>query len=136
MSNYIYSTCPQDYAFAVWQLLPDGSSKAIRHILVKGGAQLAVQAGAGFHTPLGVVTKVSDEELDLLRKDWSFNHYVSQGFMHIDSNKIDVEKAAGDMNIDVPGAPISESDILDIGAPDGVEIKVYDDDTTKKRIKK
>jgi hypothetical protein len=125
--NYIYSTCPQDFAFAVYQQLADGSSHATRHILVKGGGSIPIQAGSGFHTPLGVVTEVSDEDLADLKKDWSFNHYVNQGFMRIDSKKVDVEKVAGDMNIDLPSTPASESDILDMGTTEGVEIKVYEE---------
>ena len=135
--NYIYSTCPQDYAFAIYQQLADGSTSPMRYILVKGGGSMPVQAGSGFHTPLGVVTEVSDEDLAALKKDWSFNHYVNQGFMRIDSKKIDVEKVAGDMNIDLPSTPASEADILDIGTTEGVEVKIYEEKpSTGRRSKK
>jgi hypothetical protein len=135
MSNYIYSTAPTDYAFAVYVTKADGTTEAVNHILVKGGGSMPTPHGLGFHTPLGVVTEVSDSDLESLRKDWTFNHFVSQGFMTVDSNKVDVEKVASDMNINVPSAPASESDILDLGAPDGVEIKIYEDKPGKKSKK-
>ena len=133
MSNYIYSTAPTDYAFAIYQKQPDGSNHAIHHIFVKGGGSMPSPHGLGFHTPLGVVTEVSDSDLEALKKDWTFNHFVSQGFMTIDSKKVDVDKIAGDMNINVPSAPVSESDILNISTPVGIEIKVNEDKPQKFR---
>ncbi len=135
MSNYIYSTLPTDYAFAIYEQQPDGTAKPVVHVFVRGGAQMAIQAGAGFDTPLGIVTQVTDDELALLQKDFTFNHFVTNGFMIVDSKKVDVEKVAGNMNTNAPSTPASEQDILDIGSPDGVEIKVFEDRPVKKARK-
>lgn len=133
MTNYIYSTLPTDQAIAVYTERGDGTQHAIRHILIKGGGQIPVPHGIGFETPMGVVTPVSDEDLAALKQDFTFNHFISEGFFKLDSKKVDVEKAAGDMNVDVPSAPMSESDIDAIETTDGVDIKVYDEAPSKGR---
>lgn len=133
MSNFIYSTLPTDQAIAVYKTRGDGSAHAVHHILIKGGGQMPTPQGMGFQTPSGVITPVTDDDLALLSKDFTFNHFVSQGFMRVESKKIDVEKAAGDMNINVPSAPLSESDILDIDTTEGVEIKVTEEKTSKRK---
>lgn len=135
MANYIYSTLPTDQAIAVYTDRGDGTQHAIRHILIKGGGQIPTPHGIGFETPLGVVTQVSDDDLAALSQDFTFNHFVSQGFFKLDSKKVDVEKAAGDMNVDVPSAPLSESDIADIETTEGVDIKVYDETPKGKKSK-
>ena len=120
--NYIYSTLPTDQAIAVY----DDSGIAVHHVLIKGGGQMPTPHGLGFETLLGAITEVSDEDLGVLRRDFTFNHFVTQGFFKIDSKMVDVEKAAADMNIKTPSAPLSESDILDIATAEDVEVKIYE----------
>lgn len=61
-------------------------------------------------TPLGVHTKITREDYDAIKDLHVFKVHVENGFIRVEDSKIDVEAAAGEMNANDPGAPLTPSD--------------------------
>lgn len=128
--KFIYSTLATDQDIAVWTQTPDGTPKAVRYIRINGGAQIAKANAGEIYTPLGVRTEISDEDFAFLERDFTFKHFVENGFLTVDDRKINAEKAAGNMELpdSSQGAPLSETELLaSAEASDGIVVKVMDD---------
>lgn len=122
-------------AFTVFKPSPDNSSQVIeKQVLIKGGAQLPDTQTWNLETPLGVVTRVTDDEIAILEKDLAFLHYLKTGYMRIEKTRRDIDKVVGSMELPTSkeGAPLSETEIESIQVPDGMEIKVNDKKAKKK----
>jgi hypothetical protein len=92
---YIYSSLSADHDFVSYDNHPRvGTPKA--GVTIKGKAN--VQDAKTLETPQGVATRVSDEELELLKSIPSFNDMVKGGYLVID------EKAAHGHDADERGA--------------------------------
>lgn len=77
--NYVHSTCA---APMVYPLYSGGENPVkIKEIRIEGGAN--VVNPLSMKTPTGVVTEVSDEDLELLKKDPAFQRHVARGFMRV-----------------------------------------------------
>lgn len=109
MANYIYSTATQDNNYTAYEAERiDGMNVISKQVLIKGGAGLMSKH---FVTPQGVATKVSDEDLEFLKSHIGFQDHLKAGFVKIDSRKMDIEKAIGDMNKRDRSAPIVPQDL-------------------------
>lgn len=105
---FIYSTlsCPQRYT----KFVPGAEGGIPREegsVLIHGGANVADRA---IITPRGVVTEVSDEELALLKENKLFNTHCENGFITIETKKVDVEKVTPDMEARDGSAPLTPGD--------------------------
>lgn len=104
---YVYSTATAGTEYAFYRSggaeLPvfDGSVK------IAGGANVT---NKNFITPLGVVTKVTDEELARLKEHPEFIRHMNAGFVSFRDDKVDVEVAAADMASRDPSAPLVDAD--------------------------
>ena len=119
--NCIYSTLTASQNYAVYAENSGGFAK-VRDIHINGGHGLTNRHG---DILTGAVTEVTDEELELLCKDFTFKNHVRDGWIVIDSKK-DVEKAISDLNLRDGAAPVAQED-LDEMAKDGTlpeEVKV------------
>lgn len=83
-------------------------------VLIKGGSGVA---GEHFVTPQGVVTEVTDEQLEYLRQNPSFLHHEKHGFVSVSKSKTDPEKVAADMTRRDQSAPIVPPDLKDEERP-------------------
>lgn len=63
-------------------------------VLIKGKAGIATK---NLVTPLGVMTKVSDEELAILERNLTFQQHQKNGFITVKKDKADPEKVASEM---------------------------------------
>jgi len=112
---YVYSTatCPIDYVvyrknssndLGVIEKHPNG--KPMR-VTIKGGHGVA---NKNLVTPRGVVTQVSDEDMQLLLDDAIFQRHMKAGFMSYDKKNVDPEKKAASMEDKDGSAPLTPKD--------------------------
>ena len=82
MANYIHSTASQPMIYPIYAG-EDGQNRAtkIKDILIKGKAN--VMDPQTLSTPTGVVTEVSDADLELLKRSSAFQRHVARGFMRV-----------------------------------------------------
>ena len=78
--NYIHSTTSQPMEYPIYAGGTNTPTK-IKDIRINGCAN--VVNPATLVTPTGAVTEVSDEDLELLKKNPSFQRHVSKGFMRV-----------------------------------------------------
>lgn len=77
---YITSTMSTGVKYAVYGKSAGGLPVVVKEIEVKGGANVANKA---LYTPTGIVTKVTDEELELLENHPVFKMHKAAGFLKI-----------------------------------------------------
>lgn len=111
---YIYSTLSNDNNYRV----------AGGKVLVAGKANVTNQ---NFLTPRGAVTKVTPEQLAVLEANPVFALHKANGFVTVESAKVDPEKVAADMT----GRDLSAPDTAESLEAEGAAVPV-DEKTTKK----
>ena len=107
---FIYSTLTCSNSFAVYapKTDPKALSRIVRRIEIHGGH--GMKNPKALDTPMGVVTKVSDEDLELLQKLSSFKRQVAAGYLVVDNKKTDPAKKAVDMNPKDASSPLTPKD--------------------------
>lgn len=126
---YVYSTatCPIKYVnyvnnssqdLGVVQKHPNGKPMAV---VIKGGHGVA---NKNLVTPRGVVTEVTDEEMDQLLQDVAFKRHMEAGFMSYDKKNVDPEKKAAAMSDKDGSAPLTPKDFEE-GENSTPDNKVY-----------
>lgn len=94
---YIYSTLSASVAYSFYKAGGADMPTRVHKILIKGGANVAQnEPDGGLHTPLGLATFVSDEDLKLLEGNPVFQLHVKNGFIVTDEKRKDVRKVAKD----------------------------------------
>jgi|SRR6478736_5361193 len=132
--NYVYSTlsAPVDYINFVKGAnnVPQALRCAGREgVFIHGGHGVAT-LGKSLITPQGVVTEVSDEQLTYLQENPVFQRHQKNGFIIVESKRVDPEKVAASMATADGSAPLAPSDFPGDGV---VEPKVMTDAPTKRR---
>jgi len=109
---YVYSTLTCDNLYHNYERSATANAMEpgiiTGSVLIKGGTGVA---NKHLFTPLGVVTQVSDEQLDFLKKDKNFQEHVKNGFITFDKAKVEPEVAAGKMATRDESAPLVPEDI-------------------------
>lgn len=82
---YITTTKAEDTNFPIWEKGAGGVMKIKKNIILKGGAN--VIDNKRLYTPKGVLTQVSEEEVELLLKNPSFKRQMDRGFYVIHNDK-------------------------------------------------
>lgn len=108
----VYSTLTNAHCYTNWTrpsdktLHPEVIGKPVT---IKGGANLATspESNMGRRTPKGVVTDVTDEQLEYLRQNKRFLSHEKQELIFVISSKEDPDKVARDMNPKDNAAPIT-----------------------------
>ena len=113
MAWYVYSTATCSGSYVEYHASKDvGTIK--RKVTIQGGhgvASLAHHGALGnIHTPQGVVTEVSDDDMEFLKQDKNFLRHVAAGHMKFEKKKIDPAKAISDMNLKDGSAPLTPAD--------------------------
>lgn len=122
MSKFICSKLSSDNVYATYKKKGANDLPGIeKKILIKGGAGVANDR---IVTPHGVVTEISDEELEFLQKNSpSFNRHVDRGYLKVltkNPSESDTKKVAGDMEED-ESAPLTPEKLKSEGKKDGKE---------------
>lgn len=100
---FVFSTLSNDNAYPIYK---DGVK--VKTILINGKANIA---NKNLITPSGIMTTVSNEDLELLKGDENFMKQVKGGFMSFETKKADVEEVAKDMTEKDKSAPMTKKDI-------------------------
>ena len=107
---YVYCTLTADQCYAIYpsDLNPEKVPKTEREIFVSGGANVIDRR---LHTPRGVATHVSAEELKLLETIPAFKKHKDKGFVKVDEKQHDPEEVAKkDMTDRDTSAQLEEKD--------------------------
>lgn len=128
--NYVYSTATCPISYVKYKPTPkqEGSERASKghnQILKK----VTINGGHGINnkymiTPKGVVTQVSDEDMEFLLQDKNFLRHQKAGFMSFDKKKIEPEKKAANMAEKDGSSPLTQHD-FEKGENDDGDVRVY-----------
>ena len=127
---YIYSTatCSGTYCQYPPPNTTSGHNTAIRRVTIKGGHGLASPIRGHIHglihTPQGVVTQVTQDELDFLMSNRSFLRHMKAGFITVDDRKVDPEKKAASMAQKDGSAPKTPAD-FEVSEHSDRNLKIY-----------
>ena len=100
---FIFSTATNDTIYTEYEKVGEGGLPTIiRRVVVKGGANLADKK---LITPKGVVTNVSDDDIEWLKAHASFQRHVNKGFISVSATKEDPAKVAANMTAKDKAAP-------------------------------
>lgn len=111
----IFSTASADTVYILYASRNVNEVPAIKaKVTIKGKANVAVQIKRGDtdrqdHTPVGVKTVVSDQELELLRANLSFQRHVEKGFLVIDRESAKIPSVVKNMEGKDNAAPITST---------------------------
>jgi len=91
-----------------------------KEVLIAGGANVPDQH---FYTPQGVVTKVSDADLNLLKNNRVFQLHHKNGFLKWTDKKVEVEAVGADMQGADDAAPDTEADAEVVEKKTGTKVR-------------
>lgn len=134
--NYIYSTLSTDQIYAQYAKSDNNDLPIVeKKVHIHGGANVVDKKQ--LVTPRGVVTHVSDEDLALLESNQQFQRHKKNGFIVVDSRKVDPEVRAADMVSRDDSAPMTPEDYdEDEDGKSKAEAKIGDRASLSKRVKK
>ena len=128
MTHYVYSTLTASTVYT--PCLPEGVenfkfNKKTSRILIHGGSNCAhtpraddgrLQTSGALYTPRGVVTEVSDEEMEALNVNQHFLLHVKNGFIHCEKKELPVDKVVKNLKNADKSAPLTPKTL-----PKGIE---------------
>jgi len=94
---FVYSTLTNDQTYTLWRA-GNGDKKpniALKKVMIKGGH--GRMDSKNLVTPLGVVTEVTDEQLEALNKIDAFKKHIEAGYITVEKKKAEPEKVASTM---------------------------------------
>jgi hypothetical protein len=123
----VYSTLSADTRYTGWEKTA-GLNTPHKGVLIRGGAGIAVRGGAvrNVVTPQGVRTEVSAEDAAWLMQHPQFREHMKNGFIRVQDQVDDPNKAAQSMAVDKGSAPKSDSDVAADNARAGKDGKDED----------
>lgn len=89
---YILSKLSNSQIYTKWAQGQNGINHIAAKVEIKGGADVINKKT--LETPNGVVTEVTDNDLDILKQNPDFIRHVEGGYISIIDNKITEDKAA------------------------------------------
>ncbi len=107
---YVYSTLTNGNEYAEYE--PGGADIPVlkKKVEIKGGANVANKKS--LITPLGVATRVSDEDLEFLKNHPEFQRHMKAGYISIGKTNADPEKFASNMKGPDESAPLTPADFI------------------------
>lgn len=129
---YVYSTatCPISYV----QYKPSldsgksdrrgaghGHNQVLKKVTINGGHGVSDKH---LFTPKGVVTQISEDDMNFLIENESFQKHVIAGYMTYDKKKIEPSKKAANMADKDGSAPLTPKD-FEKGENDSEDLRVY-----------
>lgn len=112
---YVYSTITNNTFYSVYE---NNSSKDLGMIKKRpDGTKLSIEIKGGhgvankhFVTPRGVVTTVSDADMEVLQNIPAFKRHLDAGFISFEKKNVDPEKKVASMADKDGSAPITPKD--------------------------
>lgn len=107
---YVYSTLTNDQMYGPWVEGGGDMPSKPKRVLIYGGANRADRDNRVV-TPLGVATRISEEDLRACEADPVFLKHQKRGYIYVDSKEVDPDHVAADMEGRSKDAPITRADI-------------------------
>lgn len=106
---YVYSTLSNDQAYTQWEVSTDGAPHiATGRVLIRGKVNVTDKH---FHTPKGVVTVITGEQLAKIERSGSFQRHKKAGYIKVERKKADPEAVAkADMTAKDASAQLTKKD--------------------------
>lgn len=111
---YAFSTLACDQRYIHWGTQSNDIPTEIHSTYIKGGAGIANDR---FITPLGVMTEITDYDLELLEQNPVFKMHRDNGYIVIQESSADPDKVSADMSQDDPSRPLTDADYKDDETP-------------------
>lgn len=105
--NFVYSTLTCSNTYTSYRKTENELPEVESRIVIHGGSNVATKH---LVTPRGVVTEVSDEQLAILLDNELFQRHMKNGFIAVETVKVDPEQVAADMVTRDEGAPLTPND--------------------------
>lgn len=108
---FVYSTLTRTVAYSFFGEPVNDVRPIVKTIRIEGGANVAKK---NLETPRGVVTRISDEDAELLSTNPVFQRHQKNGFVVMEKHQKDPERvAAQHMESADKSAPLTEADFGD-----------------------
>lgn len=111
---YVYSTLSCDNEYRSYVKGGGDIDQVESHVLIKGGAGVM---NKNIITPYGIATEVTKEQLEMLERNDQFQLHKTNGFITVDSKKIDADEAAKNMAKKDKSAPATMDDYKGANKP-------------------
>ena len=114
---YVYSTLSSDQVYTLYHTEEGRIPKIVYKVHVKGGANVASKQ---LVTPLGVATRITEKQKELLLENRVFKIHVENGFVCLrdDVKEVDIEKIIAEgMETRDASAPLVDADFEEGSAP-------------------
>lgn len=118
----VASTLSSDMKYTLWRPktkdAPGGVNTVQAQVVIHGGHGVAIRHDhGGLVTPQGVLTSVTNDQLDLLKGNEIFQTHLRNGFIRIieTDRKVESEKAAKDLEATEPSSPLTNADFKEGG---------------------
>lgn len=116
--HFVYSTMSASVKYTSYRKTVNDLPEVVYQVLIAGGANVANKHVV---TPRGVVTEVSADDLAHLEQNELFQRHKKNGFILVDSIKVDPEVKAADMQHRDSSAPMTPNDYDGKDGPKPVE---------------
>lgn len=130
---YVFSTLASDVAYTNHKQGGADMPIALEPVVIKGGAGVMNDR---LVTPRGVVTSVTEQQVEYLRENEIFKLHEANGFVMVSEEYTDGDKAAADMTGRDNSAPVVPQDNIAEGAATvvgGEEVEAAAQPTGRKR---
>jgi len=118
----VASTLSSDVKYTLWKPKAKGEVGGVNvpqaHVVIHGGHGVAIRhEHGGLITPQGVLTSVTDDQLELLNNNEIFQTHVRNGFIRViaSDRKVEPAKAASDLAAVEPSSPLTDKDFKEGG---------------------
>ena len=111
---YIFSTLSNDNRYGRYSPAPNGGQPELTEsVTIAGGANVI---GKHFITPHGVMTEVTEAQMDILNSNFLFKQHVKSGHIVVRDTKSDPEKVVAKEMEKVDGsAPVTPESLKALG---------------------
>lgn len=129
MTAYIYSVAPASGAYILYAPKPAGQNniprRVLKRVIVNGGSGVAHSQSMnsenfnpdnpiqGLFTPRGVLTTVSDEDMEFLKENSAFMHAVENKWIAFEEGKkVSIERKLNVLDENTANGPLTPSGLL------------------------
>lgn len=118
MTYYVYSTATNSTNYVQYESNSSSDLGKIKKRADGSLVKIEIHGGHGvankhFVTPRGVMTKVSDEDMEILLQDQAFLRHHKAGFITYEKKSVNPEKMAANMADKDGSAPITPKDFVE-----------------------
>jgi hypothetical protein len=111
---FVFSTLSNDNAYSNYSEAPNGGQPVpVETVTIKGGSNVI---GKHFITPHGVMTEVTEAQMDILNSNFLFKQHLKSGHIVVRDTKSDPEKVVAKEMEKVDGsAPVTPESLKALG---------------------